>query len=171
MDLKFLESNAALSEIIVKPLYFAMLVNIVAPAALLFFCYWLDGNRYMPNHVGDAANVLFYVFGAMAISEAGLALWLRSRAYGAPMIRRQETFVEDLTAALVTRSRPIFILIALISVYGYAYFFLTGRFYEAVFFVVFSFLVFQVVRPRYGMLRKIIRRQQELMEEGRYLTG
>ncbi|MFQ5454378.1 MAG: hypothetical protein ACE5D6_09365, partial [Candidatus Zixiibacteriota bacterium] len=58
-----------------------------------------------------------------------------------------------------------------ISLYGFIYFFLTGRFKEAVFFVVFSFLVFQIVRPRYGFIRKLIDSQKKLVERGTFLNS
>jgi len=68
-----------------------------------------------------------------------------------------------------TLSRPIFVMIAAISVYGYLYFYLTGRFKETVFLVLFSFLVFQVIRPRHAAVKKLVRHQKMLAEKGELL--
>jgi hypothetical protein len=176
-----------LTSMIVKPLYFGMLVNIVLPAGLLFVC-WFVYNRYYPeNHIPSVANTLFYVFCAFALAQAGLALWWRNRKFREPMVRRPESFEHDvgtelfarsrpvflLIAAitLFARSRPVFLLIAAITLWGYIYFLLTGRFHESVVFIIFSFVVFQVVRPRYGSVRKLIEHQEKLVREGRLVGG
>ncbi|HPC11896.1 MAG TPA: hypothetical protein PK112_07335, partial [candidate division Zixibacteria bacterium] len=49
---------------------------------------------------------------------------------------------------------------------GFAYFLLTGRFREGLVFVVLSFLAFQIVRPRYGMVRGLIKQQEDLAARG-----
>ena len=158
-----------LASIIVRPLYFGLGVNIVIPGVLLFVCYYLNNNYSFYNRLGELGNVLFYVFGALTVAQAGLSLWWRNKLYNRPMIRRKETFEEDLKDQILKRSKPVFILIATICIYGYLYFLLTGRFTESVFFVIFSFLVFQVVRPRYGMIRRLIAFQEKLVEQGQFL--
>jgi hypothetical protein len=169
-DMRQFENNSDLTGIIVKPLYFGLFVNILVPMVLLLLCYYLDQRGGVVNRVPGMANTLFYIFGVLSLAEAGFALWWRTKLYAQPMIRRRETFEEDFSKALLERSRPIFLVIASISVYGLIYFLLTARFNEAVFLVVFSFLVFQVVRPRYGMVRKLIAYQQKLAEQGKFLT-
>ena len=42
---------------------------------------------------------------------------------------------------------------------------------EALAFVVLSFIAFQVVRPRYGMMRKVLEDQRALMESGQFMQG
>lgn len=170
MSTSMFEDKTDLARLLVKPLYFGMVVNIGIPMVLLLVCYYFDNNKDVENKLAEFANTLFYIFGLLSLLEAGFALWWRSRLFERPMIRRQETFEEDLVQALVARSKPVFIVIASISVYGYIYFFLTGRFTEAVLFVVFSFLVFQVVRPRYGMVRRIVAHQEGLVNQGKFLT-
>ncbi len=160
-----------LPRILVKPLYFGLFVNIMVPMALLFVCFYLDKNYSMDNHAGSAANSLFYVLAVLSVAQAGLALWKRRRLFQQPMIRRPETFEQDLAAGFLRCSRPVFIIIAVISLYGYLYFFVTGRFTESVILVLFSFLVFQVVRPRTGFVKKLITRQRELIEQRRYFSG
>jgi hypothetical protein len=159
-----------LARLIVKPLYFGMAVNVMAPAAVLLVCFYLNQNSYMPNRVGDLAGPLLYIFGALAVVESAFALWWRVQLMKKPMLRRVETAEADIIQELYRRSRPVFILIASTSLYGIAYYSLTGRFEEAVFFVIFSFIVFQVVRPRYGFLRQLIRRQLDMVERGEVRT-
>lgn len=160
-----------LTGMIVKPLYFGLLINIVIPAALLFVCYYIY-NRYMPGNLIQAvSNALFYVLCAVSLAQAGLAIWWRNKKLEAPMVHRRESFEHDVSSALLERSRPIFILIASISVWGVIYFVLTGRFQESAVFVVFSFVVFQVVRPRYGSVSRLIAYQEQLVRDGKFVGG
>jgi small-conductance mechanosensitive channel len=160
-----------LTGMIVRPLYFGMVSNVAIPVGLLFVCYYIN-NKYFPaNHIPGLSNALFYVFCALAFVQAALALWWRNKRLEAPMVHRQESFEHDVSTALMERLRPVFLLIAAIAVWGYLYFFLTGRFRESVIFVVFSFLVFQVIRPRIGSLEKLIAHQQDLVKNGRFASG
>ncbi len=158
-----------LSKIIIKPLYFGLGINIAIPVGLLLVCYFFNNAGAMHNKVGDFANTLFYLFWGAALIQAGYAVWQLRKSLREPMIRHQHTFEEDFVEELVNRSRPHFVLIAAISVWGYVYFLLTGRFNETVSFVVFSFIVFQVIRPRYGSVEKLLVHQQELVDEGKFL--
>ena len=171
MSLNIHDDDFNLSPIIARPLYFALGVNIVLPMILLGICYYVDKNSPLDNKVGDFANPLFYLFAFFAATEAALAYWLRYRSLHAPMIRKEETFEEDFSEQLLVRSRPVFLIIAGISIYGYLYFYLTGRFPEAILFVVISFVVFQFVRPRFGGVRKILRHQKALAERGEFFSG
>jgi len=164
-------SDYDLTGMIVRPLYLGMLVNIVVPAGLLFVCYYIY-NRYAPdNHIPGISNALFYIFCALSFGQAALALWWRNKKFQEPMVRSAESFEHDIGAALHERSRPVFLLIAAITLWGYVYFFLTGRLHESVVFVVFSFLVFQVVRPRYGSVNRLIAHQEQLVKNGRFVAG
>ena len=160
-----------LTAMIARPLYFGMMFNIVVPAALLFGCYYLSNKTYMENHIPGIANELFYIFALLALVQAALALWLRNQRMARPMVKREESFEHDIATELFKRSKPVFLMIAAITLWGYAYFLLTGRFTESVVFVVFSFVVFQVVRPRYGSVRKLIRFQRALVDRGRLMGG
>ena len=171
MNSKYVHEDIELSAIIAKPLYFGLVVNVVIPVGLLMVCYYIHNNMYLENRLGGFANTLFYIFAALTLAEAGLAIWWRGKLLNKPMIRRKETFEQDIVAGFVRVCRPIFLIIASTSLYGIIYFLLTGRFEEAVLFVVISFLVFQIVRPRYGIARKVIDRQKELVEQGRFLPG
>lgn len=160
-----------LAAMIARPLYFGLMFNIVIPAALLFGCHYLSSKTYMENHIPGIANSLFYVFALLALGQAALALRWRNQRMAKPMVKRQESFESDISNELLIRSKPVFLLIAAITFWGYAYFLLTGRFTESVLFVVFSFVVFQVVRPRYGSVSKLISYQQALVDRGHLMGG
>ena len=170
MSREVFDDKYDLAKIIIKPLYFGLIVNVAVPMVLLMVCYYVNNNNYLENRVGTFANELFYLFGALALAEAVLALWWRSSLFKKPMIRRSGTFETDFTSSLLSRTRVIFLVIASICIYGYVYYFVSGRFQEAVFFVVFSFVVFQVVRPRYGWVRKLISHQKSLVARGEFLS-
>lgn len=153
-----------LNQVIVKPLYFGMLINILLPMAGLFACYYYNQHNLVENRLGLSANSTLWVFGALAFAQAAVALWWRQRRLQVLMVRRAETFEQDLANGLMKASRPVFLLIAAISVWGYLYFFLTGRFTQGAVIVLFSFLVFQVIRPRLGALKKLVDQQRKMLE-------
>lgn len=167
MSLRIGEEDYDLVPLVAKPLYLGLLVNVVIPMALLLVCYYISNHSYVENRVGDFANSLFYIFVVLSLAEAGFALWMRKKLLDAPMVRSEATLLEDIQKALVQRSRPVFVIIAAISIYGYLYFFLTGRFQETAMMVLFSFIVFQLVRPRVGSVRKLVARQRELFVQGK----
>lgn len=160
-----------INQIMIKPLYFGLFVNVLVPAALLFVCYYLNQNAYIPNRAGGFANTLYYIIGALSLANIGVALWWRQKRLEQPMIRRRETFEQDLAAGLMSGLRPIFLLIAGISGYGLLYFFMTGRFEESLFVVLLSFLAFQVVRPRTKSMTRIVEIQEAHVEAGRFMAG
>jgi len=168
MDSLVNDEGYDLNKIIVKPLYFGMLVNIVIPMVLLLVCYYLEAKGNWSNSIGEFAGTLFYVLIVLSLAQAGWSLWQRGKLFNQPLIKRKETFEEDIIKGLLKRAKPIFVSIALIALYGYVFFFLTGRFKETVFFVVFSFIVFQVVRPRFGFVKKLIKSQKKLIEQGKF---
>jgi hypothetical protein len=165
------DADYDLAAMIARPLYFGMMFNIVIPAALLFGCHYLSSNTYMTNYIPGIANGLLYVFAFLALGQAALALWWRNLLMAKPMVIREASFEYDIGNELLKRSKPVFLLIAAITFWGYAYFLLTGRFAESAIFVVFSFVVFQVVRPRYGSVGKLIRYQRALVDRGHLMGG
>ena len=171
MESKYTFEDIELARIVAPPLYFGLLVNIVAPVMILMVCYYLANSHYVTNPMIENTRLWLFVFGAMALAEAGLALWWRGKLLNQPMVRKEATFEADIARGVARHSRPVFLLIASISLYGYIYFFLTGLFDQAVFFVVLEFLVFQIVRPRYGLAKKVVERQKELVSQGRWLPS
>lgn len=160
-----------INRILVRPLYFGMLVNVTAPMALLVVCYFLNQKQAVGNMVGEMAEMLLYMFGFLALAEVAFVIWWRRQLFAAPMIRSEETFEQDFSDEYNRRCRPLFVLIAATSLYGYLYYFLTGNFQVSIYFVMFSFLAFQLVRPRHGMVRKLLEQQQGLVRQGKFRTA
>lgn len=171
MESKYTYEDIDLARIIAPSLYFGLLVNVVGPVVILMICYYINNENYLTNSLGTTAPIVLYVFGAMTLAEAGLALWWRGKLLNRPMVRKEATFEADLASGIARLSRPVFMLISSISLYGYVFFFLTGYFEEAVFFVVFQFLVFQIIRPRYGLAKKVVERQKELVSQGQWVPS
>lgn len=157
-----------LHRILARPLYFGLICNVILPMGLLMACFYHDKYYDIENKLGDFADSLFYVFLVFAATEGAFAYWWRGKLLEKPMVHRKETFQQDVLIGLLRASRPVFILIASISLYGYLYYFLSGRFTEAVFMVLFSFIVFQFVRPRLGAVNKLIENQFQMAEAGKY---
>jgi len=157
--------------LIARPLYFGLGVNVVLPAALIFLCYYIDQHGGVSNKVGDSYQLLFYFFCVLAAAEAGLALWWRQKLMAKPVVRSKETFAFDIADGLVRISRPVFLVIAGISLYGVAFYFLTGHFKESVILVLISFIIFQLVRPRHGQVKKFVETQRKLVDQGQFLAG
>ncbi len=158
-----------LHHILAKSLYFALLVNVLLPAAALFLCHYAANNYFPENRIGELANPLFYVFAAAALAQGALAWWWRSKLFASPMITSLESVQQDMTTGLLRASRPVSLLVASISLWGYIYFLLTGRFRETAVLVLFSFVMYQVVRPRLGSLQKLVTRQKQMAEKGQLL--
>lgn len=166
-----LDDDYDLNRIIVRPLYFGMLTNIILPVVGLFVCYYFNNKGPRPNMLGGSSDMVFYLFLAMAAMEVAVAFWLRTKFFQSPMIRTKETFEKDFSDEYLKRCRPLFIMISSISIYGFIYYYLTSEFNAAAWFVVGSFLVFQLVRPRHGLVRKLIEKQQKLVEQGQFLRS
>ena len=64
-----------LHRILAKSLYFALVVNVLLPAALLYLCHYLANNYYPPNRIDEMANPLFYVFAALTVIQGALSWW------------------------------------------------------------------------------------------------
>jgi len=163
------DDDIDLTHIIVKPLYFGLLVNVTVPLVLLFIIYYVKSRSAGVNHVGDNAQFFLYAFGALALLQTLAIVWWRDKLFKAPMIHRRETFEADFAAEYLKRCKPLFLAIAALSFWGFLFYFLTGRFQESAIFVIVSYLVFQIVRPRHGLVRRLIIRQRQLVEQGEFL--
>ncbi len=163
------DDDIDLTHIIVKPLYFGLLANVTVPLVLLFVIYYFHNKSAGVNHVGESVNLFLYIFAALALLETLAIIWWREKLFKTPMIRRRETFESDFGAEYLKRCKPLFIAIASLSFWGFLYYVLTGRFQESAIFVLLSYLVFQIVRPRHGLVRRLIIKQRELVERGEFL--
>jgi len=159
-----------LPRIIAAALYLGMFLNILMPAGLLLLCYLIHEKGGVSNLVGSFGNGLFYILAGLSVVQAVGSLYWRHKSLAQPMARSLESMQDDLREQMVKRLKPIFVVIALIAGYGVMYYLLTDRFEEGLFFVVFSFLVFQVVRPRYSSLKKLIVHQEALVKQGQKLA-
>ncbi|MBI5265640.1 MAG: hypothetical protein HY851_00250 [candidate division Zixibacteria bacterium] len=171
MTIETFDRDYDLPSLVIKPLYFGLVANILIPMALLLVCYYLEMHTPPPDRIGIGANTLFIVFAVLAVGQAAFALWYRARQFARPMVTHLDRFEEDVKRGLVSRSRPVFMMVGAISLWGVAYYLLTGRFNEGVMFVVFSFIVFQFIRPRYGSVQKLLDHQLALAKRGELLSS
>jgi hypothetical protein len=160
-----------LSALIIKPLYFGLFINILIPMALLLICYYIETHDSPHNRLGFDATNYFYVFAVLAIIQAGGALWYRAKLMARPMIRSMANAEADIKEQLFKRLRLIFMIVAAISLWGVVFYFISGRFESGLLFVVFSFIVFQFIRPRYGSVQKLIDRQVAMANRGELLRS
>jgi len=166
-----IDNRYNLTQIVVKPLYFGMLVNIIVPAVLLFICYFVHQDDPYIGVGSDNDRLLYYVFCGLAVVDAALALVLRRNALRKPMVRSERSIQDDVTAGVLKAMKLPFLLIAAISLYGFAYFWITRLFQESLILFLVSFVVFQAVRPRVGAARKIVARQEKMAKEGKFAPG
>ncbi len=158
-----------LSSIVIKPLYFGLFINILIPTVLLLVCYYIETHGSLHNQLGLEAGTYFYIFAGAAVVEAGVALWYRFKLLSRPMVRAIGSAEADIKEQLSARLKPVFMMVAAISFWGVLFYALTGRFESSLLFVVFSFIVFQFIRPRYGSVQKLIDKQLAMAERGELL--
>ena len=168
MKKDFSGETIELYRIIAKPLYLGMMLNVIIPMGLLLVCYYFEQRYHPANKLGNFANTLFFIFLYFGAAQGAFAFWWRQQLMLMPMVQKKETFQQDLILGLTRISRPVFMLVSAISLYGVVYFVLTGRFEETMFIVVLSFIVFQIVRPRYGLVSKLIDSQYAMAEKGEF---
>lgn len=165
------ERDYDLPSMVIKPLYFGLVANILVPMGLLLICYYLEMHNPPTNMLGFNAPTVFYVFAVLAVAQGAFALWYRSKLFAKPMISQIDRVEEDVRKHLLARSRPVFMLVGAISLWGVVYYLLSGGFNEGVLFVIFSFVVFQFIRPRYGTVQKLLERQLEMAKRGQLLSS
>jgi hypothetical protein len=157
------------THILVKPLYFGMLVNVTIPLVLLLIIYFLNKGAGGMNHFGEGNQTLLFVFVGLAGLQTVGIIWWREKLFKSPMIRRPEQFESDFAKEYLSRCKPLFYAISSLSLYGVLFYFLTKQFTEAAIFVLLSYVIFQLVRPRHGLVHKLIDRQRELVQKGQLL--
>jgi small-conductance mechanosensitive channel len=165
------DSDINITHIIVKPLYFGMVCNVIIPLAALFGIYFYNNKYGGTNHVANSEPFIFYLLIGITIIETLGVVWWRDRLFKTPMIKRAETFEADFAAEYLRRCKPIFLVIASLSLYGVVFYFLTGQFERSVIFVIISYVVFQIVRPRHGLVSKLLAHQRELVKKGEFLRS
>ncbi len=163
------DSDYNLTGIIAKPLYFGTFVNVILPGLLLLGCYYIEkGNGWAPMVDLYHLNTIRTVIAVLALAHLAAVIFWRTKIYNSPMIRRKDNFESDFKEEYYRRTKPLFLAIAATSLWGVLYFFLTGEFdnyFLGIF--IYCFLVFQFVRPRFGLVQKLIERQEKMVKEGK----
>lgn len=168
--MSFRDSDYNLTGIIAKPLYFGTFFNVILPGMLLLGCYYLEkGNGWASLVDPSYFNTLRVVIAVLALVHLAAVIFWRTKLYQSPMIRRVETFEADFAEEYFRRTKPLFLAIAAIALYAVAYFLITGEFdnfFLGIF--IYCFVVFQFVRPRFGLVQKLIERQEKLAKQGQF---
>ncbi len=164
--------NVDLNAVLLKPLYLGLLMNIFAPSLIVIIAYFIEsrgGVKVVES--GNAGDMILWILGVVALADGAVAIYLKQKQFYAPMIRSRETFVADFTSGVFSRSILIYAIAVAISFYGLVVYFLSGKFDYLLFFVILSFIAFQIIRPRPGFLQKVLDAQEKHVEEGHFLAG
>ena len=166
------ESKIDLNRLLIRPLYFGLLLNILIPVVLLAITYFLEKKDVMSGTFDpDTYSVLFWIFCVLAIVDGVLTFVIRQKLFFAPMVMTKETFEDDLMQGFFKNSIVCYAMAMAIAVYGFVLFFLGGSFETMVLFVLISMIAYQFIRPRFGFAEKVIAAQKKFVEEGRFFTG
>ncbi len=158
------------NDILVKPVYIGLLMNIFIPVAMLGLAYFLDKSRAMePLDSGKNLNFFFWALAVVSVADGVAAIYFRQKRFFSPMIRSKETFKEDLSQGVFSGSIFCYAFTTAISIYGLVMYLMGGTFMNFMFFVFLSFIAFQLIRPRYGFMEKVIAAQEKFVAEGRFL--
>jgi hypothetical protein len=158
-----------LTRVLVKPLYLGLLMNIFIPVVILVIAYYIDKSGGKEAMVApESLNVIFWALAAVAVADGVVAVFLKQKLFYAPMIQTKETFEDDLAAGVFRSSLVCFAVTAAITIYGLVIYILGGTFRDLLLFVFISFIAFQLVRPRFGFLKKVIAAQERHVEQGRF---
>lgn len=149
-----------LHRVMVRPLYLGVGVNIFLPALLLLVAFFLDKQGTVANTVGDFSTTLFYIFIVISLADIAAAIFIWQKGLKKPVDSNPNLSIEQIGDRFVALYRPVLIIIALIAVYGFVLFMLTGSFHEHLLLTIVSFLAFQIVRPRSGVTQRYIERQR-----------
>jgi hypothetical protein len=162
--------NVDLSRVLAKPLYLGLLINIFFPAIILGIAYYLGkGEPLEPKMPTEQLNIIFWALMAVAISDGAIAYFLKRKRFFVPMIRYKATFESDFSQGVFRASILGFAITAAIPIYGVVFYFLGGSFEHLFLFIIISFIVFQLIRPRFGFLEKVLAAQEKFVAEGRFL--
>jgi hypothetical protein len=160
-----------INHILVKPVYFGLLMNIFVPVLILGIAYYLENSGGAQGTIQKSElNIFFWALAAVSLGDGVIAIYFKHKNFMAPMIRSKETFEEDLAWGVFTRSIICYSMTTAIAVYGLVFYFFGGSFMHLFFFVFLSFIAFQLIRPRYGFIEKVLAAQEKHVEEGRFLT-
>jgi len=154
---------------LVKPIYLGLAMNIFFPSVVALAIYFLESEGGVRVPEPGNSDLLLWILAAVAVIDGALAIFFRQKRFYAPMIKSEQTFADDFYAGVMTASILVFSLCAAIAVYGVVVYFITGTFDYLLFFVILSFVAFQIVRPRPGFLKKVLEAQERHVQAGRFL--
>jgi len=166
------ESKIDVNRLLIRPLYFGLLLNILVPIALLAIVYFLEKKAVMSGTLDpETYNVIFWILCVVAIADGVLTFVIKQKLFFAPMIKTEKTFEDDLIQGFLRNSIVCYAMVMAIAVYGFVLFILGGNFETMVLFVLISMIAYQFIRPRFGFAEKVIDAQKKYVGEGRFLTG
>jgi len=160
-----------LNDLMIKPLYAGLAMNGMVPVILLVIAYFIDPVAAKQSKAIPQANqLLFYILLGIGVVDGFIAIILRQKLFFSPMIYSRETFEEDLKNRTFVNSIICYSLILSITIYGFVFYLISGAFNPFLFFAILSVVAYQIVRPRHGFLQKVIDRQADLVERGKFAT-
>jgi len=154
---------------LVKPIYIGLAMNVFFPSVVALVVYFIEseGGKIAPAAYPN--DLLLWALAGLAVMDGAVAIFFKQRRFFVPMIRSKESFAEDFYAGVTSSSILVFALCAAIAVYGVVAYFLSRTFDYLLFFILLSFIAFQIVRPRAGFLKKVLEAQEGHVEAGRFL--
>lgn len=161
--------NVDINSVLVKPVLVGLIANVLLPAGMLLIAYYLNPpNLHADNAItNENISILFWIFIAVAIADGAVAIFLKHRLITMPLISRPENFAADLTDGVFRNAIICYGLTAAISLYGLVLYLIGGSFQQFLFFVIISFVAFQVIRARPGFINKVIEAQEKFVDQGR----
>ena len=163
--------NIDINAVLVKPIYIGLLINSLIPVAIVGIAYYLEqGGGITPSVPPETVELIFWIFIGLAAIDGGLAIFLKQKLFFVPWIKSKESFVEDFIRKFTSSSIICYALIAVIAIYGLVIYFIGGTFNQLLLLVLISFIAFQLIRPRAKFAEKVLAAQEQLVEQGQFLS-
>jgi hypothetical protein len=163
------ERQIDLHKLLIRPLYLGLLMNIFVPVLILGIAYYIDVSGGRSSTVPDETlNIIFWALAIVSVLDGIAAVLIKQKLFFQPMIRSKETFEEDLTTRVTTASIICYSMTTSITLYGFVLYLFSGKFDHFLLFVFISFIAFQLIRPRYKFMERVVQAQEKHVTEGRF---
>jgi len=163
--------NIDINAVLIKPIYIGLLINAFIPVVIVGIAYFLEeGGGITQTISNENLELIFYILVGLALVDGGLAIYWKQKLFFAPLIRSKETFEDDFTKGFFAKSIVCYAIIAAIAIYGLVIYLLGGTFNQLLFLVLISFIAFQFIRPRAKFTEKVLAAQEQLAEQGQFLS-
>lgn len=163
------ERQIDLHSLLIKPLYLGLAINIFIPVLFVAVAYFIDKSGDRTATVPpETLNILFWALAFVSLIDGIAAIYFKQKLFFAPMIQSKETFDSDLSARVTTASIVCYAMTTAIAVYGFVLYLLGGVFNHLLLFAFISFIAFQLIRPRYKFMEKVVTTQEKYVAEGRF---